>query len=473
MSRPASCRRFEALVDRWVQEGEPFDPQEEAFFEEHRRQCRNCALSMRLVEEMQQADSVFDAEHPGSPSLALKARQIVAAADNREIPSPRGWTKPRVAAGRVIATAAAAVLALVLLRPPADVPPAPHPADAPVATLIHLDDVPTPIEPIAIGDTAVHLNDPLQANDSPLFLQLADSSTTYLEKGASASVIAANPEATQLSLEQGRIFLHVMPREPGESFTIDVPGGQVRVIGTIFSVSLARETLEVSVAEGLVRLELTGGSAVEIPAGQVYRTGDGLATLSAGQMDTIDRAARLGVAPSGQLATGQGFAAAGREPSPTHEDGAYEDPPVKAPPSLARADSASGETPPPIPALLQAARESRFEGDWAGAVRAYQDLIAAYPDSPEALTCLVPLGQLQLQQLDQPEEALTSFSQYARAASHGALLEEAEWGIAQSLRELGRVDDEHLTLTVFRDHHPHSVYAAEVEARLKELESQR
>lgn len=469
MSRPASCQRFEDLMDRWVRDGEPYGPREEAFFEEHRRSCSDCALSVRLVEEMQRADSSHEAAPPGSQALRVKARQVLLADESRDRPSPGRTTGAGVAVAGVVAVAvaAAAVLGLVLLRvPQGEVPPVTDPSPEPVATLLYLaDDPPMTDRAIAAG-TAVHLDDTLTADRGSLFLRFADSSTTYLEEGTSASLVTAGPETTRMELERGRVFVHVMPRREGETFAVDVPGGQILVIGTVFSVSCVDDDLEVSVAEGLVRLELTGGSAVEIPAGQVYRTGAGLARLSEESLETIDRAARLGEPPALQFAFHESMGMEGLDDTP----------PAALVPRTSTVGQGSGpaaRTKPGIPGLLQAARESRFNGDWTGAATAYQDLIAAYPDSPEALTCLVPLGQLQLQQLGQPEAALTSFSHYARNASQGALLEEAEWGIAQCLRELGRVDDEHLTLTVFRDHHPDSVYAAEVQVRLEQLEAQR
>ena len=120
--------------------------------------------------------------------------------------------------------------------------------------------------------------------------------------------------------------------------------------------------------------------------------------------------------------------------------------------------------------LLSSAREARALGDYAGAVDAYRELMEAHPGSPEARTCLVLVGRIQLEKLDRPDLALAAFERYLEVAELGSLAEEAEWSIAVSLGRLGRNQDEHRALLRFQDHHPDGLYAHQAAARLEQLE---
>jgi len=122
---------------------------------------------------------------------------------------------------------------------------------------------------------------------------------------------------------------------------------------------------------------------------------------------------------------------------------------------------------PAISTLLAEARQRRAGQDWHGEAAAYQLLIETHPESSEATLCLVPLGQVQLEQLDQPELALASFRGYVHNAPAGLLLEEAQWGEAEALYQLGRGDEARDALQRFLDHHPGSLYAPRAIERLE------
>lgn len=115
-------------------------------------------------------------------------------------------------------------------------------------------------------------------------------------------------------------------------------------------------------------------------------------------------------------------------------------------------------------ALFHAANAARRAGELARAKRLYTDLIRQDPSSDEAQLAHVSLGKLLLAQ-GQASEAEREFQRYLRAGG-GPLSEEALFSRAQSLRRLGRLQDEQLAWRALLSAYPDSLYAAEARERL-------
>jgi hypothetical protein len=119
--------------------------------------------------------------------------------------------------------------------------------------------------------------------------------------------------------------------------------------------------------------------------------------------------------------------------------------------------------------LLQQARQLMSAGQWSSAAAAYRELRRVHPNSAEAKTVLVALGQLQLDRLGQPAAAKRSFSAYL-AAGGGALSQEARFGKIRALRKLGAKTAEATAIREFLDRHPDGLDAAALRRRLAELD---
>jgi len=117
-----------------------------------------------------------------------------------------------------------------------------------------------------------------------------------------------------------------------------------------------------------------------------------------------------------------------------------------------------------VATLLQKIRAQRARGDWRGAVSGYRALRRLHPRAPEARTCLVLMGQIQLRHLGQTRAALRSFERYLRGG--GSLAPEAAWGRIQALGNLGRRAAEGRACRTFLKRHPRSLYAPQVKKRL-------
>lgn len=121
-----------------------------------------------------------------------------------------------------------------------------------------------------------------------------------------------------------------------------------------------------------------------------------------------------------------------------------------------------------VEALVLDARSRLAAGDYAEAARRYRTLRATHPRSPEARAALVSLGQLYLQRLGRPREALRKFTRYL-SGGRGPLSEEARWGRAQALRRLGDRRGEAAAIEAYLEHHGGSARAGTLRSRLATL----
>jgi hypothetical protein len=117
--------------------------------------------------------------------------------------------------------------------------------------------------------------------------------------------------------------------------------------------------------------------------------------------------------------------------------------------------------------LLRLARQSVRAGRYADAGATYQSLLHSYSGSDEAQTALVLLGQLRLNQLNDPKGALEPLNSYLQ---HGGSLEvEARVSRIEALHELQRNADERVAIDEFLRRHPRSFEAQGMRARLSSL----
>jgi hypothetical protein len=118
--------------------------------------------------------------------------------------------------------------------------------------------------------------------------------------------------------------------------------------------------------------------------------------------------------------------------------------------------------------LLRAANRLRAEHRWAEAEQTYQRVIARGPDHAEAYAASIAAASIRLEHLGDARGALQLYRATARAGN-GALVEEADWGIAECYRALGDRDAEVSALRTFVGAHPQSALRPTAEARLSAL----
>jgi TolA-binding protein len=116
--------------------------------------------------------------------------------------------------------------------------------------------------------------------------------------------------------------------------------------------------------------------------------------------------------------------------------------------------------------LFASAERARRRGFAAEAERLFRELGARFPGSREEIAARALLGQLLLDHLGRPDQALPLFDRYLGDQPTGALAEEAAVGRAQALERLGRVPDAHAAWRDFLERHPDSVHAELARRRL-------
>jgi hypothetical protein len=317
---------------------------------------------------------------------------------------------------------------------------------------------------------------------------------TRVRLGATAS------ELRELALEHGRVLAILDPLPPGHRFRVVARAGSVTALGTVFTVeargdgrmraAVHRGAVEVALGHTRTRLEAHEGiragaePAILEPASEPpFFSTDGvelwrssrhgvleLAGDAAGATGSVDGVA-LGPLPlSLALAPGtHAIEISGEEP-------VHETVEISAGAIVTRSYEPSGRRPSPranserqrsIEDLLDDARKARRSSRWRAAETIYRELIATYPQSAAAQTTRVVLGDLLLDELDDPQAALRAYEGYLRAG--GSIDQEARLGQIRALRRLDRPREELEAIEAFLALHRGSMHAPELRARSARL----
>jgi len=148
-------------------------------------------------------------------------------------------------------------------------------------------------------------------------------------------------------------------------------------------------------------------------------------------------------------------------------------PPPAAPPALPppAAPSAVHER-GPAHDLLRAANQKRRQRRWAEADALYRRVVREFPGTAPAYVALVAQASLHLEHLHDARGALGLYRTALRKHPDGALREEADYGVAEAYRALGRPAAERRALGGFLREHPDSAMAPRATRRLDELGGQ-
>lgn len=119
--------------------------------------------------------------------------------------------------------------------------------------------------------------------------------------------------------------------------------------------------------------------------------------------------------------------------------------------------------------LMQRANRLRAEGRFQSAAETYALVYTRYPRSLSAYAAQVAAGSIELEHLGKPNHARKLFEGALRGHPHGALDLEARQGLALSLRDMGKDQEEIRALRALIKAHTESPAARRAEARLEEL----
>jgi len=126
----------------------------------------------------------------------------------------------------------------------------------------------------------------LRSSDAPRVVQLEDGSTAVLDAGT-ALAVEFDGQRRHLRLLRGQAW--VQGGHEARPFQVEAAGGQVRDIGTAFSVSMQDTTVVTQVSEGVVDVRPGDGSVQRLHAGQarVFRDGRWLQPLRQADPDAV------------------------------------------------------------------------------------------------------------------------------------------------------------------------------------------
>lgn len=485
-----ACERYERLALRAI-DGDRLASEERRFLREHEAACATCGA----LAEIERAVAFSSSDPPCAPLDDLTAqRLIVQTLDGvREAEAaPRADPAQATARSRpwrwILAGGGAAVAAALLLLLWASAPghravrPTRTPESAPRVLLVS-GSVETARGSVPLGE-ALQQGDQLSVRNGRLGLRLAPGILLLASPMTSLRLVRNGDGAATVHLSAGELLGVVAPGSGAPRLRVLLPEGAVTITGTIFAVRRLTAVTHVDVLRGHVLVAWQGQDARQVTAGRSLAHGEQSAKAvprararrwwreaSALDLLTWKQAARVVLRsdPPGASVTVDGISLGrtplevalkpghralelrleGRAPLREHlrlKAGITFSRDFDLAPSV-KADS-GGPHDPAVSSgagwrtLLSRARKRRAARDWHGAAQAYAELVRRFPGRPEASVALVALGTLQLEHLDQPGAALSSFRRYLAGARQGALAREALWGQARALRRLGRHRDE-------------------------------
>jgi ferric-dicitrate binding protein FerR (iron transport regulator) len=362
-------------------------------------------------------------------------RRLLLQADLPELQPPRSEPPPRAASSKARrlpsrrVAAAAAMLALV----------------AGLALLIGLK-APAPAEPSLAGAPTTASAGALAR--PPAFLSkvtedtcgpLLDGIVLCVTAGSEIGHVQLEGARRTVELRRGRAVASLDPQPRGSSFSIVTRAGEVKAIGTVFSVELADDGAAYArVARG--RVLVRAGNA---PSEQTLLAGQqltlGAATASALPLREAERDLELVARWTAVLGLGE-----------PHTE-----------PSVQPAEEAKGAAPGGVeprpqrttPDELSVARQLRARGLFTRAAEVYRSVYARSPSSETGRAALMALASLQLSSLNDPTAALASFEAYL-ASGAGPLRQQADYGKIRALRRLGRTAEELKATRAFIERYP-------------------
>jgi len=256
--------------------------------------------------------------------------------------------------------------------------------------------------------------------DSAPRLTLADGSEATLTPDGNVQIDEQTAARVKLRQRSGSAR-YVVRHDPARDFLVSAGDVTVRVRGTIFSVAMRADTVDVSVERG--RVEVT----------DALRTRD----LVAGESLSLPA---------------HGRPAAPAEPPP-------ESPPATAPPPAAASRARAAPARPSGSELLARADAARAAGRSAEAAQALEAFVADHPRDPRAAAALFTLGRVDAAR-GQWRPAADAFDRCAAARAGGPLADDALAEGAQAWHAAGVADRARSDARAYLAAHPAGLHAA-------------
>lgn len=267
----------------------------------------------------------------------------------------------------------------------------------------------------------------LETGGDRMSVSLVDGSKLTLDPNSRVAVQDRSDSAVKLVVERGRLACDVTHR-PGRSFVVVAAGVEVRVVGTLFSVSSERiddaMRVEVHVERGVVEVRAAGerGEVTRVEAGHSWS-----------QRTAISALPGANAAPSA-IASNTPNTALPTTPNPTP---AASTPEAPARPSVSATAHASNSTQPSAREMFEQATGLWREGRAQEAAQAYQNLLSTYPRDARAGLAAFELGRLRMDRLGDVPGALRALERAVTSAPGAGFREDALARVVRASAALG------------------------------------
>lgn len=361
------------------------------------------------------------------------------------------------------------------------------------------DWVPAPVGTRLRGETQLRTmgNGRAVARLEDTVVLLSEHTATTLRPGN-----RANPSRsrTEIALGDGTISIAAAPRPADRPLVVTAKGYQVQVVGTVFAVRAAEESVQVWVNDGSVVIR---GPATEIQ----LRSGESWSSLRGRSSETMDSSdaelvrrladprgdvplsieakAPADPRPGNEIATptgdrasrpmdsarGRPLAAAqdrpvsGKRDAPldgahgTRRDDARGSRRASAREPVVELGSASGGA-STAPSDYEAANHLAERGQYAAAVQAYAAIVErGLPGSEKAL---YEMGRLRMRYLSDPRGAVDAFEEYRSRFPRGTFTSEVELNLIEALLAIPSLDEASEAIDRFLAAHPRSERRSEL-----------
>jgi len=299
-------------------------------------------------------------------------------------------------------------------------------------------------------------------------IYLTPDITVIAESKSEISMGQVNDQLMEIVLSKGELIASVNPKRKGPKFVVSTVFGSVEVKGTVFRVRVLDRYTEVNVLRGSVKVTsktgqnhmIKNGFGMNIGSDEFGLGPDRVADIKSklSMQNNIESNEVAVLDLSEVLPNGQIIA-----PKNNKEDVVES---LETEPTTV---AMNAKRKPKLKQLLAQARAYKKENNWEKALTAYAKIGRYYSHTAEGAASFVVMGNIKLERQGRAASALKNFNKYI-ALGKTTLLQEALFGKAKALRQVGRNYEELETLRRFATKFSGSVHIKNVKKRIRDLE---
>jgi transmembrane sensor len=259
-------------------------------------------------------------------------------------------------------------------------------------------------------------------------IALADGSQALLLRDADFQVVEQRRDLVHIAQKSGAVRYEVRP-DPAREFVVFAAGTTVRVRGTVFTVDVEDDRVEVRVQRGRVEVD------------------DGVRTR--------------------ELVVGESLGIPVRSPLVNDRSAAAPSSPPARDSAPAPATAVSTAARPTVAELLDRADRARAAGDSEEAAAALRTLVASFPGDTRVPDALFTLGRVDRAR-QRLQDSARDFDRCWRAAPNGPLAEDAIAEAAASWQSAGSAEAARADARRYLDRWPDGIHATQMQALMKQ-----